>query len=157
MTNEGDASTTEYWFPIVHEAMPRGTNPLISKSVATAVSMQVEFGVLAAEQLAPAIAPNGSGVDHDCMFRQLGRAICEKVGTPPNADGLYDLREHLMKWIQRLTEALRRDHNLIYAMLLKHNYLQREQDFWPVFYGGGGLMNASEDRLKEFTRAGKTP
>lgn len=44
MTDQDQASTTEYWFPIVHAAMPHGTNPLISKSVATAVSMQVEFG-----------------------------------------------------------------------------------------------------------------
>jgi len=48
MTNQAEVSTTEYWFPIVHDAMPHGTNPLISKSVATAVSMEVEFRALPA-------------------------------------------------------------------------------------------------------------
>lgn len=60
--------------------------------------------------------------------------------------------KHLMEWVQRLTEALRRDHNLIYAMLLKHGDLQRESDFWPTFYDGGGLMNASEGRLRDFEK-----
>ena len=86
------------------------------------------------------------------MSDLCGEPVGENYCDREKAAGAVMCGEHLMKWVQRLTEALRRDHNLIYAMLLKHDYLQREPDFWPTFYGGGGLMNASEDRLKEFAR-----
>jgi len=41
-------STTEYWFPIVHDAMPHGTNPLISKYGGYGGVMEVEFRALPA-------------------------------------------------------------------------------------------------------------
>lgn len=41
----GEANTQAHWLPIIENAMGRQTDPAIARSVATAVSMEVEFTV----------------------------------------------------------------------------------------------------------------